>query len=396
MKKYNFAPFLLSIILLIVSIVTVGEQDTKSVKTSSASYDEIADEMKGVWVSYITLDMQNTDMSEDSFTEKIESIINTTKENGFNTLIFQVRPFSDALYKSSYYPWSHILTGTQGEDPDFDPLQIICDLCHENKISVHAWINPYRVSTADTPDTLSNDNPYVKDKSIGFEHNGNIYLDPSNEKGRKLITNGVAEIVKNYDIDGIQFDDYFYPQDSDSVDEKQYEEYKSSTNNPLSKENWRKENVNLLIKDVYKTVHKYSDSVVFGISPQGNIENNEALSADVITWCEKEGYVDYIAPQIYFSLDNPSLTFEEGLSDWLNLDSHNNLKLYVGLAAYKGGTDEDEGTWLDNNDILTNEIEISKERGADGIILYSYESFKSDENEAEIKNVANYLTGVTQ
>ncbi len=352
--------------------------------------------MKGVWVSYITLDMQNTDMSEDSFTEKIESIIKTTKENGFNTLIFQVRPFSDALYKSNYYPWSHILTGTQGENPRFDPLQIICDLCHESNVSIHAWINPYRVSTADTPDTLGNDNPYVKDKSLGFELNENIYLDPSKEKVRKLIANGVAEIVRNYDVDGIQFDDYFYPQDSDGVDEKQYEEYKTSTNNPLSKENWRKENVNLLIKDVYKTVHKYSDSVVFGISPQGNIENNKALSADVTTWCEKEGYVDYIAPQIYFSLDNPSLTFEESLNDWLSLDFHKNLKLYVGLAGYKGGTDEDEGTWLDNNDILTNEIEISKERGADGIMLYSYESFKSDENKAEIKNVANYLTGVTQ
>lgn len=387
---------MLSIILLIVSIVAVGENNTKTVKTNNSTFDETYEEMRGVWVSYISLDMQDTDTNEEIFTEKIKSIITTSKENGFNTLIFQVRPFSDALYESKYYPWSHILTGTQGENPNFDPLQIICDICHENDLSVHAWINPYRVKTSDTPNTLSVDNPYIKDKSLGFEINDSIYLDPSNEKARELIINGVAEIVKNYDIDGIQFDDYFYPEGSDNVDIEQYNEYKISKNNPMSKENWRKENVNTLIKEVYKTVHKYSDTVVFGISPQGNIENNKALSADVVTWCEKDGYVDYIAPQIYFSLDNPALTFEESLDDWLNLDLHKSLKLYVGLAGYKGGSDADEGTWLDNDDILTNEIEISKERGADGIMLYSYESFKSEENEAEIKNVANYLTGVKQ
>lgn len=387
---------MLSIILLIVSIVAVGENNTKTVKTNNSTFDETYEEMRGVWVSYISLDMQDTDTKEESFTEKIKSIITTSKENGFNTLIFQVRPFSDALYESKYYPWSHILTGTQGENPNFDPLQKICDICHENDLSVHAWINPYRVKTSDTPNTLSVDNPYIKDKSLGFEINDSIYLDPSNEKARELIINGVAEIVKNYDIDGIQFDDYFYPEGSDNVDIEQYNEYKISKNNPMSKENWRKENVNTLIKEVYKTVHKYSDTVVFGISPQGNIENNKALSADVVTWCEKDGYVDYIAPQIYFSLDNPALTFEESLDDWLNLDLHKSLKLYVGLAGYKGGSDADEGTWLDNDDILTNEIEISKERGADGIMLYSYESFKSEENEAEIKNVANHLTGVKQ
>lgn len=396
MKKYSFMPFLLSIIILIVSVLAVGENNSKTTAVSSSTYDEINNDIKGVWVSYITLDMQNTDMSEDSFEDKISSIIKTTKESGFNTLIFQVRPFSDALYKSGYYPWSHILTGTQGENPNYDPLEIICDLCHKNNITVHAWINPYRVKTTDTPQKLCDNNPYVKDDTIGFEHNGNIYLDPSNEKARKLITNGVAEIVKNYDVDGIQFDDYFYPEDCDSFDENRYNEYKENTDNPMSKESWRLDNVNQLIKEVYKTVHKYSNNTKFGISPQGNINNNKALGADVVSWCEKEGYVDYIAPQIYFSLDNPALTFEESLDEWLNLDFHKNLSFYVGLAGYKGGSEDDEGTWLDNDDILQNEIEISTERGADGIMLYSFESFKSDENEAEIQNVVNYLTGVTE
>ena len=376
--------------------MAVGKTDVQTKPVNTATYDETSEDLKGIWVSYITLDMQNSGKSKKDFENKIKDIIKTTKESGFNTLIFQVRPFCDALYESSIYPWSHILTGTQGEKPGYDPLEIMCDMCHENNINIHAWINPYRVSSAKTPNELCDENPYIKDPTIGFEHNGNIYLDPSNEKAVKLIVNGVTEIVRKYDVDGIQFDDYFYPQDSDTIDDEIYNIYAENSDNPLSKEEWRAENVSSMIQMVYQAVHKVSKNIIFGISPQGNINNNMALGADVKAWCEKEGYIDYICPQIYFSLDNPALTFEECIDEWLSIKLHKNLIFYVGLAGYKGGTDEDEGTWLDNNDILKNEIEISTEKGADGIMLYSYECFLNDENQAEIQNVANYLTGVTQ
>ena len=390
-------PFLLSIVFLVISITVVSEENNHKVKAvNTATFDEISEDMKGIWVSYITLDMQNSDKSEDAFKSKIEEIINTSKESGFNTLIVQVRPFCDALYNSSYYPWSHTLTGTQGENPLYDPLQIMCDMCHDNGLKIHAWINPYRVSSSETPSQLSDDNPYIKDPTIGFEHNGNIYLDPSNQKAVRLIVNGVTEIVRKYDVDGIQFDDYFYPENSDNTDDDVYRIYAENEDTPLSKEEWRAQNVNTMIQKVYQAIHKNSDKIVFGISPQGNISNNMALGADVKKWCENEGYIDYICPQIYFSLDNPALTFEDSLDQWLNINAHDALRLYIGLAGYKGGTDEDEGTWLDNDDILKNEIEICQEKGTDGIILYSYECFSNDTNEAEIRNVANYLTGITQ
>ncbi|MBQ7964821.1 MAG: family 10 glycosylhydrolase [Ruminococcus sp.] len=397
MRRYRFMPFLLSIVFLVISITVVSEENNHKVKAvNTATFDEISEDMKGIWVSYITLDMQNSDKSEDAFKSKIEEIINTSKESGFNTLIVQVRPFCDALYNSSYYPWSHTLTGTQGENPLYDPLQIMCDMCHDNGLKIHAWINPYRVSSSETPSQLSDDNPYIKDPTIGFEHNGNIYLDPSNQKAVRLIVNGVTEIVRKYDVDGIQFDDYFYPENSDNTDDDVYRIYAENEDTPLSKEEWRAQNVNTMIQKVYQAIHKNSDKIVFGISPQGNISNNMALGADVKKWCENEGYIDYICPQIYFSLDNPALTFEDSLDQWLNINAHDALRLYIGLAGYKGGTDEDEGTWLDNDDILKNEIEICQEKGTDGIILYSYECFSNDTNEAEIRNVANYLTGITQ
>ncbi len=382
--------------MLVGSIWIVGDNNRNITPVNNSTYDEVETKMKGVWLSYISLDMQNNDKSEEAFKEKMNTIIKTTKESGFNTLIVQVRPFCDALYKSNYYPYSHILTGEQGKNPGYDPLQIMCELCHQNNLNIHAWINPYRVSTNETPDSLSDDNPYIKDRAIGFEHNGNIYLDPSNDKAVRLITNGVIEIVRKYDVDGIQFDDYFYPENCDYVDDEIYQIYSDSEEAPLSKEDWRAQNVNNMIQKVYQAVHTYADDVVFGISPQGNLENNKALGADVITWCENEGYIDYICPQIYFSLDNPALTFEESLNEWLELKLHRNLKFYVGLAGYKGGTEDDEGTWLDNDDILKNEIEIAENENTDGIMLYSYECFSSEENQAEIENVINYLNGITQ
>ena len=120
--------------MLIVSIATVSQNKPQPVLKHVSTIDQVPYNIKGVWVSYITLDITQTDRSEKAFTEKINSIVKKTKESGFNTIFFQVRPFSDALYKSTYYPWSHILTGTQGENPHYDPLQIMCDICHQNDI----------------------------------------------------------------------------------------------------------------------------------------------------------------------------------------------------------------------------------------------------------------------
>lgn len=396
MNKSRILAFIISIILVLVSIAVASKGDTVPTSNIISTTDEALQDMKGVWVSYITLDMQNTDMSEDSFVMKIKSIVEMSKDNGFNTIIFQVRPFCDALYKSQYFPYSHILTGEQGKKTKYDPLEIMCKVCHDNNVKIHAWINPYRVKTESTPSTLSEDNPYKIDESIGFTLNDSIYLDPSNKQAQRLIINGVKEIVRNYDVDGIQFDDYFYPENCDEIDESTYNKYKESSENPLSKEKWRIENVNNLIKAVYKTVHKNSHNVVFGISPQGNLNNNYSISADVKSWCKEKGYIDYICPQIYFSLDNPTLSFEESLNEWLKINKHNNLSVYIGIAGYKGGTEEDEGTWLDNNDILKTQIEICEEKNLDGIMLYSYESFFDKVNEEEISNVVQHLTNIKE
>ena len=387
-------PYILSAAIL-AGAVAASSYFREPEKTHAKATDSQAEpqrEMRGLWVTYMSLDVENESEPEKAFEQKIDRIIENMKKTGLNTMFAQVRPFCDAIYPSRFYPWSHILTGAQGEDPGYDPLGMMCEKCRENDISVHAWINPYRISTGQSPSELSADNPYVKDKSIGVEINGGLYLDPASQKARELIVNGAIELIERYDIDGIQFDDYFYPEDCGDFDKAGYEEYKKRTASPLSLADYRKENVNKLIQAVYSAVHSTRNDAVFGIAPQGNLPNNEALYADVEKWCAEAGYIDYICPQIYFSLDNPALTFEDGLEQWLSIERHDGLRLYVGLPAYKAGTDADGGTWLDNSDILKTEIEIIREQGCDGFLLYSSDSYTKPESAEEIQNVMNYLT----
>ena len=394
MKIKKTLPYLFALMILVILIAAVGSRNRIKVTNSSSTADEMKtdEEMRGLWVTFMTLDVENEADKEKAFSDKIDRIIKDTKDGGFNTLFVQVRPFCDAIYRSAYYPWSHIISGTQGENPGFDPLKLICTKCTENDISVHAWINPYRISTSASPPSLSSDNPYEIDPSIGFTVNGERYLKPQSEKARELIVNGVIELLENYDIDGIQLDDYFYPEGCGNFDAEDYEAYQESNDSPLSLEEYRMENVNMLIREVYRAVHETKKNAVFGISPQGNIDNNAVIYADVRLWCKEEGYIDYICPQLYFSLDNPALSFEDGLKSWLKTKRHPGLNLYVGLAGYKAGTDADEGTWLDNDDILTTEVEILREAGADGFIYYSYDSLNNKDNRKEAENLIRYLT----
>ena len=409
MKNKKIVPIIVSVIAML-SVICISsftrektpkkQNDINNIAalSSKATADtpESDEEMRGVWVSYMELSMENeSSKTQKAFEDKFTEIAQKCSESGFNTLIVQVRPFCDALYKSSYFPWSHILTGTQGENPQYDALQIMCDICKENNLKIHAWINPYRVSSNETPKKLSDNNPYIKNSEIGIKTDNGIFLDPSNETAQQLISDGVKEIAENYDVDGIQFDDYFYPTEDESFDKKQYEAYieKYGKENSMSLDNWRMQNVNTLICNVYRTIKSVDSSVEFGISPQGNIGNNDGLYADVKSWCTCKGFADYICPQIYFSLENPALTFEDCLDSWTSLDFDENVKLYVGLGGYKAGNGEyDEKTWLLSDSILADEYDILRNnKSVRGFMLYSYNCLEDDTAKKEINNLINAL-----
>lgn len=342
----------------------------------------------GVWIPYMSL--STTEKTETAFKENYDAKLESAKAAGAKAVFVHVRPFADSLYPSEYEPWSHILAGTQGEDPGYDPLQYMVDRAHECGMQFHAWINPLRISTDATPGTLAESSFYMQNRETNpfyfLEYDGGIYYNPASAVVRERIANGAAEIAALYDVDGIHFDDYFYPTDDESIDANQYAAYVDETEEPLPLHEWRTANINALIAAVYHRIKQTAPDVVFGISPQGNLDNNEKINADVLTWCAQSGYIDYICPQLYYSFENEALPFEEALQQWNAMERLDSVKLYIGLAVYKAGTDADNGTWLNTDDTIARQIERAEETGADGVILYAVDYLDREETRAEMTN----------
>ena len=373
-----------------------GQASSSAVPSASpASQTGEAEEetLVGVWVPYFSLD--TAEHTQEAFEEHYRQIAQTAQEKGINAMFVHVRPFSDALYPSAYYPWSHILTGTQGRDPGYDPLQFMIDTTHQLGMEFHAWINPLRVKTAETPAALADNNPYgtlgAESPSYFMEYDGGVYLNPAYPAVRSLIAGGAAEIAQNYDVDGIHFDDYFYPSEDASLDSAAYEAYTQTVEQPLPLLEWRAANINAMVAQVYESVKAAREEVVFGISPQGNIQNDEVMGADVKTWAAVSGYVDYLAPQLYFSFENQALPYQQALEEWAALPRHQGLKLYAGLALYKAGTDADGGTWLTRDNIIALQAEAALNAGYQGVILYSSEYLDAAQAAKELENAMAVL-----
>ena len=338
--------------------------------------------LKGVWVPYFSFS-DGQSVSQEEFETRFDEICNAAKKHGLDTLIVHVRAHCDAAYPSKYFPMMEIFDN----DPNFDPLDYMVEAAHREGLAIHAWINPYRISDTE----ISTDSPEARFASshdtISFD--GGVYLDPASEEARGLIIDGVREIAENYDADGIHLDDYFYPFTDSDIDSKAYGEYVSSVSGgekTMTLTEWRCSNVNALISGIYKAMKSADRDMLFGISPQGNIENDLEMGADAALWCSTPGYIDYIAPQLYYNSENPVCPFEETADRWKSLITAKNVKLYLGLGLYKAGSDADEGTWLYNNDIIASQIKYARSINADGVLLYSLDYLDCEQTRSEMDN----------
>ncbi len=355
---------------------------------AKTSYSDI----KGVWVPCMSINMSGTDRSKEAWQEKIDGIMKRIKDTGANTVIFHVRPFSDSIYPSEIYPMSHIISGVQGKNVDYDPLSIAVESAHEKGLQFHAWINPLRISTGKTPDKLAENSKISElESKCGGEcimhWDSGLYLDPSYPEVRKLICDGVREIAMNYDIDGIHIDDYFYPTDDPSIDSSEYKQYKENAGDKaLSQNEWRIANINSLISGMFSAAH-CKENCVFGIAPQCNIENDYNMAADVRRWCSEEGFCDYICPQTYVSQQHPIMPFNDQVDKWCEMKTADSVRLYFGLGLYKAGTDADNGSWLTRDDNLKTQAEYIKSKNADGFVLYSYDYLDKPETKKEMEEL---------
>lgn len=357
---------------------------------------------KAVWIAYYELSEFTKGKSEYEFEQKINDELSKFSSYGFNTVTVQIRPCADAFYLSEYFPSSVYFNGTQGGEMLYDPLEIMCSVAQKYKLNIEAWINPYRVSQDDDYTKLSPDNFAIKNKKMTKVLDGKIYFNPAYNKVTDLIVNGVKEIVRNYNISAIHFDDYFYPTQSKSFDKKEYKKYGGD----LSLTDWRRQNVTNMVKRVYEAIKTVNKSVEFGISPASNIENDKNnLYADVETWV-KNRYVDYICPQVYFGFKNVYQPFMFTVKKWVKLCENTDVDLYIGLPLYKANTKDKYAAENDksiinefknNNDIISRQITyISKIDKIKGYYIFSFSQLTSENAKEEVSNMLKVMQSNSQ
>ena len=337
-----------------------------------------------VWISY--LEWESVDFStQEAFTQEISTMLANCAALGADSVIVQVRPFGDALYRSDLFPASHLLTGTQGQGVDYDPLQLLITGAHAAGLKLEAWLNPYRVRLdAKKPAVLSPDNPAVRWMADPVTANfvrtvgDGIYYDPGQPAVRQLIEDGVRELVENYDVDGIVLDDYFYPTTDASFDADTYAAYGGG----LSLDDWRRGNVDLLVSETYALIKDARPDCSFGISPSGNLANNlQQQYSDVTLWLAQPGYVDYLMPQIYWGFDyvtaggSTAFAFENCLADWAALPRCEGVGLRVALGAYRIGDGDggaaDSTEWSSGDNLARQAMAAALY--TDGFSLYRYD-----------------------
>lgn len=357
-------------------------QESPAVEEQVSSARSQEEEVRAVWFSYFELEALLKGKSQSAFTAAAGEAFDRCAAFGLNTVLVQVRPYGDAIYPSDYFPWSYLATGTEGGDPGFDPLAILIREAHNRGLAIEAWINPYRVRNANYNKALSDDNPAKELLKSGdaISYNGGIYYNPASAKAQKLIVNGVKELVENYRLDGIHFDDYFYPTTDTAFDADAYSAYKAGGGS-LSLANWRRQQVDALVQAVYQTVHAAGEGVVFGISPQGNLDiNYNSQYIDVARWLSQPGYVDYICPQIYYGFENGTCPYEETVEAWNQLLKADGISLYVGLAPFKIGLEDSwagsgKGEWQQNSNLLSRMVDCARKQSAyQGFALFRYDS----------------------
>lgn len=330
----NFASIMKQTILLLfiytaITLTAVGQSHTR--------------EFRGAWMHTVwqtQYKSRTTEQNKTALCRQLDSLQNM----GINAVIFQVRPQADAFYASNLEPWSIYLTdGGKAPAPFWDPLQFMVEECHSRGMELHAWLNPYRV-TSNTRQiaSLPRKHLYRTEPKRFVKFGGKLYFDPGLPENRHFIVKVVEDIVSRYDIDGIHFDDYFYPYPIKGKvfpDASSFAKYGKG----MKRDQWRRHNVDMLIKEVHEKIISIKPWVRFGISPFGiyrnkksspegsdtnGLETYDSLYADVLLW-EKEGWIDYLMPQLYWELDHKTASYRV-LVDWWNGHAGKNRHLYIG------------------------------------------------------------------
>ncbi|GGS34949.1 family 10 glycosylhydrolase [Streptomyces griseoviridis] len=325
-------------------------------------------EMRGMWLATVA----NRDwpsrpgLSAADQRGDLLRYLDTAVKYRLNTVFFQARPAADALWPSPYEPWSECLTGVQGRDPGWDPLGTAVAEAHARGLELHAWFNPYRVANHDDPSRLAASHPARRHPDWVVKYGGKLYYNPGLPEVRAFVQDAMFDAVRRYEVDGVHFDDYFYPYPVAGQSFDDASAYDTFGSGFGSRADWRRDNIDRLVRETADRVRRVRPAAQFGISPFGvwrnagtdprgsqtraGVQTYDDLYADTRTWV-REGWLDYIAPQLYWNIGLDAADYAELLPWWAATARDSRTKLYIGEALYKAGDTAQPAAWQEPGEL---------------------------------------------
>lgn len=401
---------------------SVSVSSAPSAETTPSSPAKDVNGIKAIWLSQYDMfpiyTSKNAQRNVDSYSDLVDTVLENLVIYGFNTIFLQIRPNGDSMYPSDIFPMSRYVVAAYGKDASYDPVAILVNAAHSKGLQIHAWINPLRLMTA--AEILQVNSRYLirqwhddpaKNGTYIVEYNNRYYLNPAYPEVRQLILDGASEILSNYAFDGLHMDDYFYPTEDVSFDSAAYCAYIRS-GGTLSLADFRRSNMNQIVKSLYDITKSAAGNAVFGISPAGNIDNvYHKQYADIYTWCSDSGYLDYICPQVYFGLEHGSHDFKSVCDTWSGIIENPAIYMLVGMTLEKtiseydiyARTEEGKYEWRDHKDVILRCMNYTQTLPhCRGVSIFSYHLMfdpltgtTNPETKAEVNNFLPVFKNIT-
>ncbi|MQS07037.1 glycoside hydrolase family 10 protein [Streptomyces alkaliphilus] len=318
-------------------------------------------ELRGMWIATVDrIDWPAADSDADRARADLLALLDEAVRLRLNTIFLQVRPSADALWPSPFEPWSQWLTGTQGRDPGWNPLEFAVGEAHDRGLALHAWCNPYRVALHDDPSRLASDHPVRRNPDWAIAHGGRLYYDPGLPEVRRFAADAMLHAVETHDVDGLHWDDYFYPYPvpgEEFADDVSFARHGGGA----SRADWRRNNIDLLVRETAERIRASRPDALFGVSPFGVWRNRSTdpegsatsalqtyddLYADTRRWV-REGWLDYVLPQLYWHIGHAPADYAELVRWWARTVEGTGVALWIGEAVYKVGDPQQPEPWRD-------------------------------------------------
>jgi uncharacterized lipoprotein YddW (UPF0748 family) len=335
---------------------------------SAEARERLPEQFRGMWIATVAnLDWPSAPgLGVPEQRSELEALLDSAVDRRLNAVLLQVRPAADAFWPSSYEPWSRYLTGTQGRNPGWDPLGHAVRAAHRRGLELHAWCNPYRISAQPDPGKLAPGHPARRHPDWVVEYGGQLYYNPGLPQVRRFVREAMLDAVRRYPVDGLHFDDYFYPYPAAGEEFDDTDAYQAYGGGFPDRASWRRHNTDLLVRETAARIRRVRPGARFGISPFGVWRNDSAdprgsrtsagiqsyddLYADSRGWVRK-GWLDYVCPQLYWNIGLAAADYARLVPWWSEVVDGTGVHLYIGEALYRQGASGQPAAWQDPGEL---------------------------------------------